>query len=498
MNEIVSSFGLATLVAAFLVMASVFLGLLTSKTGMPLLLIFMGIGMLAGENGFGGIRFNDFEVAFWVGNIALAIILLDGGLRTHFRIFRIAFKPALVLATVGVVLTCLLLTGIGNLAFGLPVGLAFLFGAIVASTDAAAVFSLMNSSGIRLNERVAATLEIESGLNDPMAVFLTILAISFLLAAGDPSQSLSLEDVAWMVAKQIIYGAILAVVLAKVLIRVLQIMRIERSHVHGLNALLVMGCGMFVFGSVTYLGGSGFLAIYIFGLVVGNYKKRFVKTIIPAMDGLAWLFQASMFLLLGLLVTPADLLKSIWMAVGLALVLMFVVRPLAVFPCLLPFHFSRKESLFISWVGLRGAVPIILATYPIIAGVDPQGLMLDLALAVVILSLLLQGSTLSLAAKKLGLVLPDETDEVAVKTTFGFFELDANAPAQDVANFYGFTVDMEPGTKLGKWFKKTLGKPPVVGDQVEVSGWVFTVKSMDGKLVQKLGVKKAPPPAEPH
>ena len=489
MTELISLLGLATLTGATLILVSVLLGQITSKTGLPLLLIFLAIGMLAGEDGIGGIEFDNYGLAFWIGNIALAVILLDGGLRTPYSIFRVALSPSVLLSTLGVILTCGFVTLGGALIFNLPWSLAFLFGAIVASTDAAAVFGLLNSSGLKLNERVAATLEIESGLNDPMAVFLTILAITTILSqsSGEP---LSAVAIAVSVFQQIGFAVVTAYLAGQLFTRLLRAIKIERSHNHGINALLIIACGMFVFGLTTYIGGSGFLAIYIFGLVLGNNKTRFVKTIIPAMDGLAWLFQASMFLLLGLLATPHEVLTALGTGIGLSLFLIFIARPLAVFPCLHWFHYSSREMLFISWVGLRGAVPIVLAIFPIMAGVDPERTMLSLSIMVVISSLLLQGTTLSLVANKLGMTLPESTDTAAVRKIFGTFELQGTALITEIADFYGISIRQGEGLNLSAWIAKELGKPPIVGDTVSTQGLVFIVKEIQDNNVVRVGIKQ--------
>lgn len=488
MESTLELFGISTLIGSALVMLSILLGLVTSRAGMPLLLIFLAVGMLAGEDGPGGIQFDNHVVSFWIANIALAVILLDGGLRTPIAIFRVAFKPALVLSTLGVVLTCGLLGLLAIVLFDFPFALALLFGAIVSSTDAAAVFGLFRNLGIRLNERVEATLEIESGVNDPMAIFLTILAISLLTNNVTGVGQVDWAGVGLMLIQQAGIGVALAYLGGRVFVWAIRRLRVEASHNHGLNALLVLAAGMSVFGLSTVLGGSGFLSIYVFGLVLGNQKPRLVKTIVPAMDGLAWLFQASMFLLLGLLATPSAVWDSIGPGLGLALLLMLVVRPLAVFPCLIVFRYSIKEMLFVSWVGLRGAVPIILAIFPIIAGVDSSRLMLDLALLVVIMSLLLQGSTIAWAARKLGLVLPDTSDAPGQRKIFGNFTLDGSASMADIAGFYGLTLDDIDGQTLGDWLADRLGKPPVAGDVFTVSGVSFVVKEMSGSAIAKVGI----------
>jgi cell volume regulation protein A len=263
--------GWTILVAATLVMVSVLAGLVASRTGLPLLLIFLVIGMLAGENGPGGIAFNDHQLAFWFGNVALAVILLDGGLRTQMKTFRVALKPSLVLATVGVVLSCLILAGLLQAITPLTWPQALLIGAIVSSTDAAAVFSLLGSAGIRLNERISATLEIESGLNDPMAVFLTLMAIGLVASGMD---SLGLGDVAMALLQQAGLGALVAYVGYFAFAKMLKWLKAESAHNPGLGAILLVAGGLVLYGASTAFGGSGFLTVYLFGLFFGNQRSR--------------------------------------------------------------------------------------------------------------------------------------------------------------------------------------------------------------------------------
>jgi cell volume regulation protein A len=487
MTSMFELLGVATLAGSVLVILSIVLGAITARLGLPLLLIFLVVGMLAGEDGPGAFAFNNYELSFWIANIALAVILLDGGLKTSMSIFRVALKPAVLLSTLGVLVSCIAIAGLAFLVFSMPLPIAFLFGAIVSSTDAAAVFSLLKNSGIRLNERVEATLEIESGVNDPMAIFLTLLAISFI------SQGISsLAEVQWLkvlffLAQQVGLGLAASLLCSFVFIRLVRKLKIDASHQQGLNAILILAAGLATFGLSSLLGGSGFLAIYLFGLLVANFKTRFVKAVIPSLDGLAWLFQAAMFLLLGLLVTPSSLINSILPGLGLALLLIFIARPLAVFACLLPFGFSLKENLFVAWVGLRGAVPIVLAIFPVIAGVDEERLMLDLALLVVISSLLIQGSSMGWIANKLGLVIPDRSDIANVRKIFGIFTLDGNSAMKDVANVYGIHFEGDGLTTLEEWLTEKIGKPPVVGDTVKVAETTFVVKEMKGDRISKVG-----------
>ncbi|MEC9345221.1 MAG: potassium/proton antiporter [Pseudomonadota bacterium] len=390
---------------AALILLSVFAGLLSSRVGAPLLLVFLGLGMLVGEDGPGGIDFDDFEVAYTTGAIALAIILFDGGLRTSTATLREARWPALALSTVGVVLTALLVAPLAWLALPLGPVEALLVGAIVASTDAAAVFFLLGANGINLVRRVRATLEAESGLNDPMAVFLTVTCIE-LVAAGvtglDPD---AIGAFAISFAAQIAGGAVAGLAGGFLLTALVNRMRLSA----GLYPILALAGALAVFSGTQMAGGSGFLAVYLCGVVVGNRPHRARLLIERFQDGLAWLSQIVMFVMLGLLVTPSSLLDSIWIGLGLALVLILVARPLAVVLCLMAFRFNWREHLFVSWVGLRGAVPIFLGTMPVLAGLDNARLYFDIAFVVVLVSLLVQGWTIGLAARILKLALPPAT-----------------------------------------------------------------------------------------
>lgn len=489
MESTLDQLGVWTLIAGTLVMLSIFAGMLMSRLGMPLLLVFLAVGMLAGEDGPGGIQFDNHHASFWIANIALAVILLDGGLRTPMSTFRVALKPALVLSTLGVLLTCASLALLAITLFDFTLAYALLLGAIVSSTDAAAVFGLLKNPRLRLNERVEATIEIESGVNDPTAIFLTLLATGLVSNDIESLRQVDWLDAGTVLVQQVLVGGALAMAWGYAVGSILDRLRIEATRNHGLNALLVLAAGLAVFGLSTVLGGSAFLSIYLFALVLARRNGRLVRTIVPALDGLAWMFQAGMFLLLGLLATPSDVLDSLGTGLALALLLIFVVRPLAVFPSLVAFRFSLKEMLFVSWVGLRGAVPIILAIFPIIAGVDPDRLMLDVALVVVIMSLLLQGPTIGWVAHRLGLVLPDRTDPPAQRRLFGSFTLDGSAPMAEVAAFYGLAVDDAGSLTLNAWIQTRLRKPPVVGDDVTLQGVTFVVREMTDADITKVGLR---------
>ncbi|MGE3775432.1 MAG: potassium/proton antiporter, partial [Gammaproteobacteria bacterium] len=386
------------LLSGLLLFASVLATLVSTRFGFPLLLVFLGVGMLAGEDGPGGILFDDYETAFLVGNLALAVILLDGGLRTDMRTFRVALKPALSLATLGVLATAGVVGLCAWLLLDLDWRYALLLGAIVGSTDAAAVFSSLRHGSRRLNDRVEATLEIESGANDPMAIFLVVVMVDWLKADSGPGAGF----LAVQFVQQLGIGALGGIAGGWLLAALLERTRL----VDGLYALLVVSGGLALFGAMNLVGGSGFLAIYLAGLTIANRPTHATEHVLRAMDGLAWLAQSGMFLVLGLLVTPSHMLGDVAPAIAIAAFLMLVARPLAVWLCLLPFRFPAREVAFISWVGLRGAVPIVLAIFPVVMGLENSSTLFDVTFAVVLFSLLVQGSTIGLAARWLRVEVP--------------------------------------------------------------------------------------------
>lgn len=375
------------------------LGVLSSKIsarlGLPLLVVFLLVGMLAGEAGVGGIVFDNTQTAHAIGSLALAIILFDGGLQTSFSSIRAVWKPASILATYGVAVTAAITGVAAAYILDVPLYYGLLIGAIVGSTDAAAVFSILRSSGIHIKPRLKSTLEVESATNDPMAIFLTVGLLEVMVNDLEPGTGLLM-----LLIQQMGIGSIVGLVMGWIALKSLN--KIELSA-PGLYPILVLSFGLLGFGIAANIGGSGFLAIFIVGVVVGNNHFDFKRTTLMFHDGLAWMSQITMFVVLGLLINPLTLLDVWWQGLLLAFVLIFIARPLAVVPVLRLFKFTNREITLISWVGLRGSVPIILAIYPLIYGLPNAPLIFSVVFFVVLISATIQGSTLPWAARRLEL-----------------------------------------------------------------------------------------------
>jgi cell volume regulation protein A len=391
------SVSIAILLGAVLVMAGILSSLLALRFGAPLLLVFLAIGMLAGDSGPGQLQFDDVRTTYLVGSVALALILFDGGLRTRFQNIRSVLAPSMVLATIGVLLTALITAPVAAYALDLNWAEALLVGAVVASTDAAAVFLLVHAQGLRLRPRVGATLEAESGSNDPFAVFLTLMLVEFISVGHSSSWHVVLE-----LGREAVLGAVIGVLGGRTMVIALNRVALPQ----GLHAPFVATTALVIFGAAQLVHASGFLAVYLAGIIVGNRPTRAHNSIVTFLDAATWLAQIVMFVLLGLLVSPQRLGASIGPAVIVALVLMFVARPVAVFLCLAPFRFNWREKIFIAWTGLRGAVAIFLASIPMLVGLSKAYLYFDVAFVVVIISLLFQGWTLAAAARRLHVALP--------------------------------------------------------------------------------------------
>lgn len=392
------------LLVGLLFVGSILATVPTPRLGVPLLLVFLCVGMLAGEDGLLRIDFDNYVLANLSGTAALAVILFDGGLRTELKTFRVGLRPAVALASVGVVVTTLIIGCCAAWLLGLQLAEGLLIGAIVGSTDAAAVFSLLQGRSGQLNERVRSALEIESGSNDPMAVFLTLALLGYLQAPDDYRLLASLG----LLVQQLGLGAVLGIGGGRLLVWALNRFTLTQS----LYPLMALFGGLTVFGLTASLGGSGFLAVYLCGIIVGSRRVTAISSIKRFHDGVAWMAQIGMFVILGLLATPSRLLPLLVPGLLLATVLILIARPVAVWLSLLPFRFPWREQAYVSWVGLRGSVPIVLATYPLMVGLEHAWLFFDIAFFIVIVSLLVQGSTVVAMARWLGLQLPVAADAV--------------------------------------------------------------------------------------
>jgi cell volume regulation protein A len=373
---------------------SIIAGLISRRVGAPMLLVFLALGMLAGEDGVLGIPYDDFTSAYLIGSVALAVILFEGGLKTPVSMLRLAFWPAAVLATIGVAFTAAILGIFISLVDGLPIVSALLAGSAAAPTDAAAVAVLLRRAGAALPERLLALLEVESGLNDPMSVFLTLLLLRLIAEPG----TVGIGNAALLFLEEMAGGAVIGLAGGWLLAQLLKRLTLEGS----LAPVLVLTGGLAVFGLAQLLGASGFLATYLAAIVIGATRHHARQDIEHFFEGIAWLAQIVLFLMLGLLVTPHDLPPYLPGAIIGAAVLIVLARPVAVFACLIPFGFTMRETAFASWVGLRGAVPIYLSIIPGLVDPNRDKRLFASIFIVVIASLIVQGWTVGLSARLLG------------------------------------------------------------------------------------------------
>ena len=397
-----------------LIFASIVISKWGYRFGVPTLLLFLFTGMLFGSEGF-GLDFHSHEDAQLIGMLSLSVILFSGGMDTKLRDIQPIATQGLILSTVGVMLT----TGITGLLIyylsewtrldiGLSLPLSMLLAATVSSTDSASVFNLLRSQGIGLKHNLRPTLELESGSNDPMAYVLTIALVDMIVTSG----GFSGMELASKIVGQLAVGGLLGYLLGRVLVWIVNHINLPNS---ALYPVLVLSMILIMFTLTDLLKGNGYLAVYVAGLVAGNSRMSYRRETNTFMQGITWLLQIVMFLTLGLLVNPSDML-SVWLvAIAIGLFMIFFSRPLAVFLCLQPFHVPVKAKLFLSWVGLRGAVPIIFATYPVIAGIEDAGFLFNVVFVITLLSLSLQGTTITIVAHWLGLA----TEEPKTGNDFG-------------------------------------------------------------------------------
>ncbi|PDT11838.1 potassium/proton antiporter [Rhizobium sp. M1] len=393
------AFYIVVLVATALVLLAAFSSLLAFRFGAPLLLLFLMIGLAAGVDGL-GIEFSNNYLAYILGSIALAVILFDSGFGTPMQAFRLAAVPSLTLASVGVLITASLFAFAAMWLLNFTWLEGLLLGSIVASTDAAAVFFLLRIGGINIRDKVRSTLEVESGTNDPMAIFLTIALVE-VLASGERYDGINIGMLA-MFVQQMGLGVILGLLGGMMIVLIVSKLDTDR----GLTPIFVLALALLVFSFAGTVGGSGFLAVYVAGIYAGNRKMQAIGTIKRFQDGMTWLAQIIMFLVLGLLATPSQFPVIIVPAILLAFFLIFVARPLAIWLSLLPFDYTQQEIGFVAWVGLRGAVSILLAIMPILGGLENGQIYFNTAFIIVLVSLLVQGWTIKPVAKKLGLIIP--------------------------------------------------------------------------------------------
>ncbi len=481
---------IAILLGSLLVLAGILSSLIALRFGAPLLLVFLLVGVLAGAGGPGGLKFSSVHTAYTVGSIALALILFDGGLRTRFAAFRSVLAPAVTLATAGVLITAVLVAPVARFMLGGGWTEALLVGTVVASTDAAAVFFLINARGLRLRPRVRATLEVESGTNDPFAVFLTLLLVD-ILSYGNDSWTQALLSL----VRDAALGCVIGYLGGRIIVGVLN--KIDLPQ--GLHAPFAAVSALVVFAFTNSVHASGFLAVYLAGLVMGNRQTRAHNSVVVFLDAATWLAQIAMFVLLGLLVWPQRLTESLFTAIVVALVLMFIARPAAVFLCLAPFNFQWREKLFISWVGLRGAVAIFLASIPLLVELRAAYLYFDVAFVVVLSSLLIQGWSVAFAARKLDISFARNDPQP--------LRVELDLPGQLAREIVGYPVPANsPFLRRGlipNWARPTMVVrneeilTPAEADPVREGDYVYLLAPPEKAQALDRFFVEMPPPAAP-
>lgn len=398
------------LIGSVLIFSSIIISKTGYRFGIPTLLLFLLVGMIFGSDGL-GLQFNSAEDAQFIGMIALSIILFSGGMDTKFQDIKPVLKPGIVLSTVGVLLTTVLtgvfiyfLSGLTHTNIELTMMASLLLAATMSSTDSASVFSLLRSQRMNLKENLRPMLELESGSNDPMAYMLTIVLIQIISSGSD----LSLAVVGRDLLVQFLIGGIVGYAFGRFAVWLVNRINLSNSSLY---PILLLSIVFATFTITDLLKGNGYLAVYIAGVIVGNARLVYRKEINTFMNGLTWLFQIIMFLSLGLLVNPHEMLDIAAVALLIGLFMIVIARPVSVFACLLPFrNISNKARLFVSWVGLRGAVPIIFATYPVIAGIEGSQQLFNIVFFITLLSLVVQGMSISSFARWLHLDLPEEKE----------------------------------------------------------------------------------------
>jgi potassium/hydrogen antiporter len=403
-------------VVALLLAASALLSHASQRLRLPVGLVFLAIGIGAGRDGLGHIVFDDYGFAFRAGSAALALILFDGGLNTPVDTLRRSLLPAGLLATVGVIGTMCIVAVVGH-ALGLPWSGSFLLGAIVSSTDAAAVFAVLRGSGIQLKHRVGGTLEVESGINDPVAVILTTVLTSWLVS----DHGVGLWLVALEMLREIVIGAACGVAIGTGARWIITRVRLPAS---GLYSVMTLATALLAFSVPTLIGGSGFLGVYVAAVTLGSGRLPYRTALGRIHDSLAWLGQVAMFLVLGLLVNPSELFGAAWIGTIVGLTLAFVARPVMVALCLIPLRFPWNDIVYVGWVGLRGAVPIILAMFPVLAGAPGAHRIFNIVFFIVVLNAILPGATVSAVTRWLKLESAEPPPPNAVLSVESFDELD--------------------------------------------------------------------------